>query len=52
VGIIGNSLYPLGKVPGGGWSPAFAIQNAKNMPQSQMMICGFMIARLFGLSPF
>lgn len=50
VGILGKMVFDLGKT-GSGWDPRFAMQSARNLPTQQMMIAGFMVARLLGISP-
>jgi len=47
-GMVANMIYKLGKPPGGGgWSPSFAIANARNMPVYNWILIGSMLMGIF-----
>jgi hypothetical protein len=52
--ILGQTVYSLG-IQGsttGSWDYKMVVVNAKNLPPLQMALNGFMLLRLFGMSPF
>ena len=46
--MLANMIYKLGKGPGGGgWSPTFAMANARNMPVYNWILIGSMLMGIF-----